>query len=69
MVDGHSAIRGFPRDFHLEKASGGEQFLLVDGGFIGERVVKVLNDFGEEHPKGRNLWRWWFAIKEKTIEA
>ena len=34
MVDGHGAVRGFPRNLHPEEASGGEQFLLADRGFI-----------------------------------
>ena len=55
IVDGHGAIRGFPRDLHPEEARGGDQLFLADEGFIGERDAKVLKDFGEEAPKRKEL--------------
>ena len=65
MVDGHGTVRGFPRDLHPEEASGSEQFLLADRGFIGERDVKVLKDFGEEAPKRKEFMEMVVGNKRK----
>ena len=65
MVDGHGAVRGFPRNLHPEEASGSEQFLLSDRGFIGKRDVKVLKNFGEEAPKRKKFVKMVVGDKRK----